>query len=363
MLENSFTEFLLQRHQLDRATGCQSSTVGGAKGGGAVPTAATWATAGAPRAARWVVASGYTSGTYIPSPNMLFAIIEGMGGGGSGGGAQGGGGVEARQGGGGGGGSYSRSIRRKAHIAVAGVAVTIGAGGAAPAAGANGISGGTTSVAGVLTAPGGSGGHLLRYHLWRAVARAARLAPEIFARPDNSACTARISTHRNLMNTGRAAAPCGAAAAMRRGLGRLGQSRLAPASATVLGGGAGGGHVHCRKHAGGAGAKGRGAYHRVHLVLKMVPIPTRLDYLAKTAPHWLPFISRIAHRSKETVPSLLGMIKRLEVQLIMAWDEQRGQSGGADGRAALDAQRRHDRRIDLDDRHAPERMATSVARA
>jgi len=55
--------------------------------------------------------------------------------------------------------------------------------------------------------------------------------------------------------------------------------------------------------------------------MQMVPIPTRLDYLAKTAPHWLPFISRIAHRSKETVPSLLGMIKRLEVQLIMAWDE------------------------------------------
>lgn len=55
--------------------------------------------------------------------------------------------------------------------------------------------------------------------------------------------------------------------------------------------------------------------------MKMVPIPTRLDYLAQTAPHWLPFIHRIAQRSKETVPSLLGMIKRLEVQLVMVWDE------------------------------------------
>ena len=98
-----------------------------------------------------------SSGTYTPSANLLFAIIEAVGGGAGGGGVNGTAG-NIFQGGGGGSGGYSRSIASASTIG-ASQTVTIGAGGNGAAAGANnGSPGGDTSVGTLCIAKGGSGG-------------------------------------------------------------------------------------------------------------------------------------------------------------------------------------------------------------
>lgn len=99
-----------------------------------------------------------SSGTYTPDANLLYAVIECVGGGGSGGGAA----VTAvgtqNAAGSGGGGSYSRTTVTAATVGVS-QTVTIGAGGAAPAAGFNnGNAGGDTSVGTLCIGKGGSGG-------------------------------------------------------------------------------------------------------------------------------------------------------------------------------------------------------------
>ena len=91
------------------------------------------------------------SGTYTPSPGMLFCIIEGVGGGGGGGSITGTGSFTLG-GGGGGSGAYSRARRSQAQIG-ASQPVTIGAGGMAGSG-----AGGTTSVGSIITATGGGGG-------------------------------------------------------------------------------------------------------------------------------------------------------------------------------------------------------------
>lgn len=97
------------------------------------------------------------NGTYTPSANMAFAMVEAIGAGG------GGGGVvittaAASFSGGGGAGGYARKLFSAATIG-ASQAVTIGAGGAGGAAGNNiGITGGTTSLGALLSATGGVGG-------------------------------------------------------------------------------------------------------------------------------------------------------------------------------------------------------------
>lgn len=97
------------------------------------------------------------SGTYTPTSNMVYCIVEAVGGG------AGGGGVDASAatgggGGGGGSGAYGRSVIAAASIG-ASKAVTIGAGGAGGTAGANnGTGGGTTSLGVLVSASGGSGG-------------------------------------------------------------------------------------------------------------------------------------------------------------------------------------------------------------
>lgn len=97
------------------------------------------------------------SGTYTPTANMLYCIIE-CGGGGGGGGAVSGAPNLSVTGGGGGGGSYSRKIATAATIGASQV-VTIGPGGAGGAAGANPGSAGTdTSVGALCIGKGGSGG-------------------------------------------------------------------------------------------------------------------------------------------------------------------------------------------------------------
>lgn len=97
------------------------------------------------------------SGTYTPTANMAYCIIECVGGGGGGGGAAGG--AFAGCAGGGGAGAYSRSRKTAAQVG-ASQTVTIGAAGTAGTAGNNaGGNGGNTSVGSLVTANGGVGGN------------------------------------------------------------------------------------------------------------------------------------------------------------------------------------------------------------
>lgn len=104
-----------------------------------------------------VVIQTFTSnGTYTPTPDLQYAIIECIGGGGAGGGA-----VttiigETSVGGGGGAGEYARGVFSAGTIG-ASQAVTIGSGGTG-VAGATGNNGGTTSLGALITAFGGLGG-------------------------------------------------------------------------------------------------------------------------------------------------------------------------------------------------------------
>lgn len=98
------------------------------------------------------------SGPYVPTTNMVFAIIECLGAGGGGGGTAAPGANIGCAGGGGGAGGYSRTLATAAAIGVS-KAVTIGAPGTGAVAGANaGNVGGDTSVGSLCIAKGGSGG-------------------------------------------------------------------------------------------------------------------------------------------------------------------------------------------------------------
>lgn len=97
------------------------------------------------------------SGTYTPSPGMVFCDVEVVGGGGGGGGAAGGAGTSAAAGGGGYGG-YSKKMFTAAQIG-ASQTVTIGAAGTGGTAGNNaGGTGGNTTFGALLTGNGGVGG-------------------------------------------------------------------------------------------------------------------------------------------------------------------------------------------------------------
>lgn len=94
------------------------------------------------------------SGTFTPGTNTKTLRVECIGGGGSGGGSDGGANASAASGGGGGG--YSATFVTSL---AASYAYAVGAGGVAPAAGANpGNAGGDTTFGAVCTAKGGSGG-------------------------------------------------------------------------------------------------------------------------------------------------------------------------------------------------------------
>lgn len=98
-----------------------------------------------------------SSGTYTPTANMVYCVIECWGGGAAGGSMAGSLSFSGGSGGGGAGG-YSKHVANAAEIG-ASKTVTIGAGGAAGAAGNNnGNDGGTTSVGSLCIANGGKGG-------------------------------------------------------------------------------------------------------------------------------------------------------------------------------------------------------------
>jgi hypothetical protein len=96
-----------------------------------------------------------SSGTYTPTANMVYCIIECYGAGGGGGGAVG---ADGSVGGGGGSGSYVKGSFSAATIG-ASQTVTIGAGGTAGASGGGtGGTGGTSTVGALISCPGGCGG-------------------------------------------------------------------------------------------------------------------------------------------------------------------------------------------------------------
>jgi hypothetical protein len=98
-----------------------------------------------------------TSGTYTPSPGMVYTIIEAVGGGGGGGGGAATN-ASVAGGGGGGAGGYSRGAFSATTIG-ASQAITIGAAGTGATAGANtGGTGGNTTVGTLISANGGNGG-------------------------------------------------------------------------------------------------------------------------------------------------------------------------------------------------------------
>jgi hypothetical protein len=99
-----------------------------------------------------------SSGTYTPTANMVYCIIECWGAGGGGGGTAGTGGGVVAFGAGGGAGSYSRKFATASTIGGSQV-VTIGAAGTGATAGNNaGGSGGDTSLGALCIGKGGSGG-------------------------------------------------------------------------------------------------------------------------------------------------------------------------------------------------------------
>lgn len=97
-----------------------------------------------------------TSGVYTPTLGTKSVVVELSGGSGSSGATAATGASTIAQSGGGGGGAYAKS---RYTAGFAGLMVTIGQGGVAPAAGNNiGLVGGTTSFGGLMSAPGGMGG-------------------------------------------------------------------------------------------------------------------------------------------------------------------------------------------------------------
>ena len=105
-----------------------------------------------------------SSGTYIPSANMLYCIVELVGGGAGGGGVSNPGFNNAAAGGGGGAGGYSRKLFDASTIATS-QTVTIGTGGAPGASGNNSLfgsfltcNGGIAGVGGGQAGGGGVGG-------------------------------------------------------------------------------------------------------------------------------------------------------------------------------------------------------------
>lgn len=96
------------------------------------------------------------NGVYTPTAGTKSVIVEGVGGGGSGGAVGATSAAQYAAAAGGGAGAYGKA---RFTSGFSGVTVTIGAGGAAPAAGVNaGNVGGTSSFGALMSLPGGTGG-------------------------------------------------------------------------------------------------------------------------------------------------------------------------------------------------------------
>lgn len=113
--------------------------------------------AGAEAGALLAVRAFTSNAAYTPTPGTTKVIVEVQGGGGSGGGTAATGSGQFTASSGGSAGSYARA---QFTSGFAGVAITVGQGGAAPTAGANnGLNGGASSFGSLVSAPGGFGGN------------------------------------------------------------------------------------------------------------------------------------------------------------------------------------------------------------
>ncbi|MFS2112231.1 hypothetical protein ACCC88_21255 [Sphingomonas sp. Sphisp140] len=97
-----------------------------------------------------------SSGTYTPSAGTASVVVELVGGGGAGGGSAATSGAQGAAGSGGSSGSYARA---RFTTGFAGVAVTVGTGGAPTSAASLGNAGSASSFGALVTAPGGLGGN------------------------------------------------------------------------------------------------------------------------------------------------------------------------------------------------------------
>jgi hypothetical protein len=57
--------------------------------------------------------------------------------------------------------------------------------------------------------------------------------------------------------------------------------------------------------------------------VKLVPVPTTHEYLDRTEHHWFPFLKDISRRSKEPVKDLYFQIRRFDVQIVLAIDDNK----------------------------------------
>ena len=107
-----------------------------------------------------VVIQTFTSnGTYTPTANMKYCVVECVGGGGGGGGVATTSAIQTAAGGGGGAGEYARSVFTAATIGASKTVAIGGAGTAGSSSGGNGGAGGNTTLGSTLIiAVGGSGG-------------------------------------------------------------------------------------------------------------------------------------------------------------------------------------------------------------
>ena len=55
--------------------------------------------------------------------------------------------------------------------------------------------------------------------------------------------------------------------------------------------------------------------------MKAIPIPINDEALRATAQHWLPFLPKIAQRTKEPLGELIRKVMSKEMRLVLAWDE------------------------------------------
>jgi len=75
--------------------------------------------------------------------------------------------------------------------------------------------------------------------------------------------------------------------------------------------------------------------------VKLIPIPIEDEALKAAAPHWLPFLPKIASRTKETFAELIRQVMAKEMRLVLVWDDNTSKA------AALIGVRLHYRGEDL----------------
>src|SRR6266446_1501850 len=57
--------------------------------------------------------------------------------------------------------------------------------------------------------------------------------------------------------------------------------------------------------------------------MHFVPIPTTREALDKTAPHWLPFVERLAKHTKEPLQGMIETVLGGRTQIGLVWDGEK----------------------------------------